>query len=674
MNAFLQWLWMTNLAGTAAIVLILLFLPLLRKFLGAQAAFPAWAFALAILLLPWPVRSPASILPAASDLPPIIVRVVVPAGHSTPAAPRPSTPSRETFPLLFAIWATGASVCVIVALLRTLRTHRLVRGSKDITPQLQAFLDTLGGLPPRSRIHESPEIRSPAMCGVFRPVILLPLEWAAGADLRWILLHEIGHIRRGDLLWRWAFQIARAISWFNPLVWVAERTARTDQEMACDEWVLAQGNEKSGVAYGEAILRACRAPSRATFLQAGMAESNAGLGRRIRHLATAHPRGFGALAVTLALGTIAVLLLSPGTPVQNAPESPVVPDPPAPAPAASKSNADAPTQVEIESRFLEISPQFAEKIFGGETPAAQLILNKDQIHELFLRLQEDQSVDLMSAPKVTTQSGRKAIVRIVREFPYPTQFFPPQERKAGNAENSPSLRIPATPRAFETRNVGIEMEVEPNITTYNRVICSLTPGVVEFLGFVNYAGGPPEHTENAGDAIDAAMLPVSHTSDTINQPVFRTRKIQTTVLLRSGETVMLGGLSRIDKQAMEARSGFPAGFPPAQGTKEIERVLYVFVTATLMDSQGIAVSAAEAAAAPPHHPKPRIPEAVNDSTPPPAAPISSNGRPPYGTPVPNKPGFVTSPHAPTAGYVDLRGFSPGTEVKCPYTGKMFLAP
>src|SRR5881392_245300 len=46
----------------------------------------------------------------------------------------------------------------------------------------------------------------------------------------------------------------------------------------------------------------------------------------------------------------------------------------------------------------------------------------------------------------------------------------------------------------------------------------------------------------------------------------------------------------------------------------------------------------------------------------------------YGTPVPGKKGFVTSPFSPQSGYIDVRGFAPGTPVKDPYTGKIFLTP
>ena len=64
------------------------------------------------------------------------------------------------------------------------------------------------------------------------------------------------------------------------------------------------------------------------------------------------------------------------------------------------------------------------------------------------------------------------------------------------------------------------------------------------------------------------------------------------------------------------------------------------------------------------------PVATPAPTPAPAAPRDVS----YSTPVPGKPGFVTSPHSPYAGYVDVRGFPPNTEVKCPYSGKIFLVP
>lgn len=71
---------------------------------------------------------------------------------------------------------------------------------------------------------------------------------------------------------------------------------------------------------------------------------------------------------------------------------------------------------------------------------------------------------------------------------------------------------------------------------------------------------------------------------------------------------------------------------------------------------------------------PTTPEAPQQPAVPPTPPVKVEGELPYAKAVPGKPGFVTSPYDPYKGYIDVRGFPPGTEVKDPYSGKTFLVP
>jgi len=92
-------------------------------------------------------------------------------------------------------------------------------------------------------LRESDTAPSPMTWGIWRPAILLPFGAQKWSDEHLIaaLLHEWGHIRRRDCLARLLAQMASAIFWVNPLVWMALRRLRLEQEIACDDMVLGAG-------------------------------------------------------------------------------------------------------------------------------------------------------------------------------------------------------------------------------------------------------------------------------------------------------------------------------------------------------------------------------------------------------------------------------------------------
>ena len=106
--------------------------------------------------------------------------------------------------------------------------------------------------------------------------------------------------------------------------------------------------------------------------------------------------------------------------------------------------------------------------------------------------------------------------------------------------------------------------------------------------------------------------------------------------------------------------------------KDEERLLLVFVTATLVNPSSTAPAGAGGIEG--HLSATGAPGIYKADPQPSQPPTGSPASLPSGKLVPGKPGFVTSPYAPDAGYVDLRGFTSGQSVRDPYTGKMFLVP
>ncbi|NWF85122.1 MAG: TonB family protein [Bryobacteraceae bacterium] len=186
----------------------------------------------AVLLLPaaawlapdWtPVREVAL---TASSTPRIVVDVV--AGAAFPL------PGLGSF--LIGIWLAGAGFVS----LRFVSSHRKAAA---LAAQSSAFLED-------GSVRISGEIAIPLVCGILRPVIVLPETARAwpGERLRVVLVHEAMHVQRRDLLWQALAQCACVLYWFHPLVWWAASRLRLECEQACDDGVLAQGERASDYA------------------------------------------------------------------------------------------------------------------------------------------------------------------------------------------------------------------------------------------------------------------------------------------------------------------------------------------------------------------------------------------------------------------------------------------
>ncbi len=228
----------------------------------------------------------------------------------------------------------------------------------------------------------------------------------------------------------------------------------------------------------------------------------------------------------------------------------------------------------------------------------------DPSFQLVIRaLNQKKGVDLLSAPKVTTKSGQKAIIEIIREFRYPTEFDPPQipQNFGGGGNNGGGTTqinsfpvTPTTPTTFETRNTGVTLEVEPVVGPDSYTIeLSLVPQVVEFEGFINY--GSPITT--ASPAFNAAGIQIGSTQtvitpNVINQPIFSTRKVTTSVSIFDGQTVLIGGLIREDVQKVEDKTPLLGDIPligrlfRSNVDQHLKRHLVIFVSARLINPAG----------------------------------------------------------------------------------------
>lgn len=230
----------TTLASSAAVLLALLLRRPVRTMLGASAAYALWLcvpVALLAVLLPRSEELPLA-LPVAWQMAPAVA--VTPAGGM-----QAGWNWRELLPSL---WVAGVLASIALA---GWQQHRFRRSLGQLRRRDDGLYqaDATAGLP--------------AVTGVLRPRILLPADFEqrySEPERALVIAHERSHIRRGDLVANALAALFGCLFWFNPLLWLALRRFRLDQELACDERVIAR-HPRARRQYGEAMLKTQFDPS-----------------------------------------------------------------------------------------------------------------------------------------------------------------------------------------------------------------------------------------------------------------------------------------------------------------------------------------------------------------------------------------------------------------------------
>lgn len=210
-------------------------------------------------------------------------------------------------------WLVGLLFVIARVGMGTVRLWWLTREAWQITDgswlKLVQRLATSLRLRREIALLKSGGVSVPLTWGAWRSVVVLPAEaddWSDGCRSI-VLLHELAHVKRRDCLTQLLAQVACALYWFNPLVWLAARRLREERELACDDHVLGVGTKASEYAnYLVEIASALRGHPETSHVAVGMACSQ--LESRVQAILDPRVRRDG-LTRRVILSAVAVLTL-----------------------------------------------------------------------------------------------------------------------------------------------------------------------------------------------------------------------------------------------------------------------------------------------------------------------------------------------------------------------------
>ena len=291
--------------------------------------------------------------------------------------------------------------------------------------------------------------------------------------------------------------------------------------------------------------------------------------------------GSGNRVLNLSGGTI-----GSGTPLGNVPSGGVLPSPSNPITGGNRSGGFATSPFSLDT-FLDSGSNRDTQNFERAPGILGLngILGNAAVQTLMRGLDQRGGTDLLAQPSVTTRSGQSASINLSEEFIYPTEYEPPEVpvvNVGGGGGVTPIT--PANPTAFDTRDIGVQLEVLP-VADANRQYIDVTinPSITDFEGFVNY--GSPIQTV-LGTTVTVL------TENAILMPVFSVSQVNANVTVTDGATMVIGGLLKDEVINVNDKAPFLGDLPllgrffQSNASRHTSTAILFLVNVELLDPTG----------------------------------------------------------------------------------------
>ncbi|MCL1809742.1 MAG: M56 family metallopeptidase/LCP family protein [Clostridiales bacterium] len=314
----------TSAIGGILTMLLLALKPVTKRCFGSTWQYYAWGIVLVVMMLPVTIQLPhadAALKPSApveawqpaleaaaagetglQQMPPAVDfgESLLPGGQVLNILS--SVPPRAYGMACYA-WLLGLALMFGLNTVRYLAFCSAVRKNSVVFP-------CLGMAEGRIAVRKTNMVGAPLLVGVLRPMLLLPDVDIAAENLNYILLHEVAHYRRHDLLYKWFAMLVRAAHWFNPFVYIVSRQIDEECEASCDLSVAAKMSENEQNGYMNTILTLLAVnTARKQLLTTAMANDKKQVEKRFKMIRNATKKG----KITVLVSAVAACIILTGS-------------------------------------------------------------------------------------------------------------------------------------------------------------------------------------------------------------------------------------------------------------------------------------------------------------------------------------------------------------------------